>query len=171
MHRVVIGDRVQIQYVRIPVGEEAPVKRPRRVKLEFIAGSSEVSPALSQAVAGMLPGEHKHLKLQPSEAYGEILPKLIRQVPRERFPKEPPLQVGQRVTMSIRSTGKKRRAIIREIQLESVLIDGNHPLAGREILLDIELIAMATMSASEAAGAINDQDEAAAKKSAEQLEA
>lgn len=171
MYRVVVGDRVRIQYVRALVGDSAPTKAPRRVQLEFIAGSSEVSAAISSAVVGMAPGDHKCLKLLPHEAYGEIRAKLIRQIPRARFPRNMQLEVGKPVTLSYRASGKKRRAVILEVQLESVLVDGNHPLAGKEIVLDIELIALASISAAEAATEINEKDAVKEAESTEHLEA
>jgi FKBP-type peptidyl-prolyl cis-trans isomerase SlyD len=91
----------------------------------------------------MSPGERKQLTLQPAEAYGAIRSKLIRRVPRTRFPANLSLWVGKRL-MSVRAIagGRRRRVTVIAIGPETVILDGNHPLAGMVIELDVMLVSI-----------------------------
>lgn len=142
MHTAQIGDRVRIQYHRLRDQNVAGVKARGRNTCEFTVGSREVFTALSLGVVGMAPGDRKQLTLQPLEAYGKLQPKLVRQVPRERFPKHLDLQVGKRLTATRGIAGRRRRVTVVEIKADSVIVDGNHPLAGQVIKLEVCLISL-----------------------------
>ena len=94
----------------------------------------------------MAPGDQKHLTLQPQEAYGSVKPKLIRQIPRQRFPRHVALQVGKRLTAFVASSGRRQRVRVVEINPDSVTVDGNHPLAGKVIELEVNLISLDSSS-------------------------
>src|SRR6185369_11720606 len=98
MHTAQIGDRVRVQYSRLPQRAAAPGASHGQKTLEFIVGSKDVSPALRLAVVGMAPGDRRQITLQPQEAYGAVKRKLIRQIPRDRFPEHIALKVGKRLT-------------------------------------------------------------------------
>ena len=97
---------------------------------------------LSFGIAGMHQGDQKHLTLQPAEAYGAVQPRLIREIPRDRFPKQLTLRAGMQLTARDHSSGRRRRVRIVEIKPNCVLVDGNHPLAGMVIELDVLLISV-----------------------------
>jgi len=137
-----LGDRVQVQYVRIPeTGAVTDTTRGQK-NCEFTVGSSEVFPALSIGVIGMTPGHHKRLTLQPHEAHGHVQRRRIWLIPRSRFPSKLVLEVGKRLSMKGTTAGRRRRVRVFEINLDSVLVDGNHPLAGKVIVLDIMLLSL-----------------------------
>jgi peptidylprolyl isomerase len=142
MHKAQLGDRVGVQYFRISEQGVANGKRPGRKKCEFTVGGSEVIPTLSLGVVGMTPGDRKRLTLQPKEAYGNVRRRLIRPIPRARFPKHLVLQVGKRLTVGRGNVRRRRRVTVVEIRLDSVLVDGNHPLAGKIIELEVTLISL-----------------------------
>lgn len=89
-----LGDRVRIQYARVPESRPSSDKARAEKTCEFTVGSKEVFPSLSLGVVGMAPGERKQLTLQPQEAYGPVKAKLIQQIPRQRFPQHIALEVG-----------------------------------------------------------------------------
>jgi peptidylprolyl isomerase len=104
---------------------------------EFTVGSREVMPGVSKAVVGMIEGERKHLTLSPADAYGEFRSQLIREIPRTRFPSAYVLRVGKQITMIGAKSRRRRKATIVTVKPTSVVIDGNHPLAGKT--LDVEI--------------------------------
>ena len=142
MPRAKVGDRVRIQYAR-RVNQCPTGGKPRKRRTcEFTIGGSEVFATLSMGIIGMAPGERKSLTLQPAEAYGEVQPRLIRPIPRERFPKHLELHVGKRLTAIAGIAGRRRRVTVVEIGEEHVLIDANHPLAGQIVVLEVNLLAV-----------------------------
>jgi FKBP-type peptidyl-prolyl cis-trans isomerase 2 len=141
MHRAELGDRVRIEYSRLV--DQCATGKPRKSKTcEFIVGGSEVFASLSMGVVGMVPGDRKRLRLQPAEAYGDVQPKLLRTIPRSRFPKHLKLQVGKRLTAVHGLAGWRRRVTVVEINSDSVVVDGNHPLAGKVVVLEVNLISL-----------------------------
>ena len=143
-----LGDRVQVQYVRIPESGAVTETTRGQKTCEFTVGSSEVFPTLSTSVIGMAPGHRKRITLQPDEAHGHIQRRLIRQIPRARFPTEMVLEVGKRLSMKGKTAGHRRRVRIVEIKPDSVLVDGNHPLAGKVIELDVQLLSLVSLELS-----------------------
>jgi FKBP-type peptidyl-prolyl cis-trans isomerase 2 len=142
MHRAELGDRVRVEFSRL-VNHCAAAGKPRKSKTcEFTVGSSEVFASLSLGVVGMAPGDRKRLTLQPAEAYGDVQPRLLRLIPRSRFPKHLKLQVGKRLTAVHGLAGRRRRVTVVEINSDSVVVDGNHPLAGKVVVLEVNLISL-----------------------------
>jgi FKBP-type peptidyl-prolyl cis-trans isomerase 2 len=146
MHTANLGDRVRIQYVRVPEPSASTNRTPVRKTCEFTVGGREVFRSLSLSVVGMAPGDCKRLKVQPREAYGPVQRKLVRQVPRDRFPKHLVLQVGKRLIAAAPASGRRRRIRIVKINPDSVLVDGNHPLAGKVVELEVSLISIDSSS-------------------------
>ena len=146
MNTAKIGDRVRIQYSRLPQRAAASGVPHGQKMVEFTVGSKDVFPSLSLGVVGMAPGDRKQLTLQPQEAYGAVKPKLIRQIPRQRFPQHIALQVGKRLTAFVTSSGRRQRVRVVEIYPDSVTVDGNHPLAGKVIALEVNLISLDSSS-------------------------
>lgn len=146
MHTAKLGDRVRIQYARVQK-HRAKDNQARPAKTcEFTVGSKDVSRGLSLGVVGMAPGDRKHLTLQPHEAYGASKPKLIQRIPLQRFPQHIALKVGKRLTAFVSSSGRRQSFRIIEINAESVTVDGNHPLAGQVIELEVNLISLDSSS-------------------------
>ena len=146
MHTAQIGDRVRIQYSRLPQRAAAPGVPHGQKTLEFIVGSKDVFPSLSLGVVGMAPGDRRQLTLQPQEAYGKVKRNLIQQIPRQRFPQHIAPKVGKRLTAFVASSGRRERVRIIKISSNSVTLDGNHPLAGKVIELEISLISLDSSS-------------------------
>lgn len=142
MHRAELGDRVRIEYSHL-VDQCSAAGKPLRSKTcEFIVGGSEVFASLSMGVVGMAPGDRKRLTLQPAEAYGDVQAKLIRLIPRARFPQGLKLQVGKRLTAVHGVAGRRRRVTVVEITPDAVVVDGNHPLAGKFVVVEVNLLSL-----------------------------
>jgi FKBP-type peptidyl-prolyl cis-trans isomerase 2 len=94
----------------------------------------------------MVPGDRKRFSLQPHEAYGVIKPKLIRQIPRSKFSQRIVLEVGKRLTAVHGIGGRRRRVTIVEIRPDSVIVDGNHPFAGKVVEIEVSLLTLDSSS-------------------------
>jgi FKBP-type peptidyl-prolyl cis-trans isomerase 2 len=147
MNRAKLGDRVRVQYLGLREDGSATQRTPRRKVLEFTVGSKEVIRGVSFGVVGMAMGEQKRLTLQPVDAYGAIRPKLIKEVSRQRFPSRLELFVGKRLTATGVTTGRRRRVEIAELRPATVVVDGNHPLAGEILEIELQLVSLDSSSA------------------------
>ncbi|MBW1917278.1 MAG: peptidylprolyl isomerase [Deltaproteobacteria bacterium] len=133
-----IGDRVQIHYTGRFDDDTVFDSSQGQDPLEFIAGSNEVIPGVSQAVVGMKPGESKTIEIAAEEAYGPRQPGLEQRVPRNLIP--PEASVGDPLQARV---GEQTYVVwVMEVGDDFAVLDGNHPLAGRNLIFDIELVSV-----------------------------
>jgi len=140
-----LGDRVRVQYARVAPSRPAQlrtVSAQSAKEIEFIVGGHTVVRGLSLGVVGMTQGDQKRLQLDPEQAYGPAQERLVREIPRVRFPRNLALHVGSRLTALVKSTGRRRMVRVVEIKPDAVVVDGNHWLAGQAITLDVTLISV-----------------------------
>ena len=142
MSKVKSGDRVRVQYLGLVSGGSPLAGSRGREVLNFTAGSAQVMPGLSFGVLGMAVGEQKRLTLTAEQAYGAVNPKLIQEVPRLRFSPEMELEVGKQLQGTGVKSGRRRRVTIVEVRPEAVVVDGNHPLAGQPLEVELQLISL-----------------------------
>lgn len=141
------GDRVRVQYLALLKDGSNTQKNPGRHVLDFTVGSKEVIAGISSGVVGMATGEQKRLTLQPQDAYGAIRRNLIHEIPRERLSSHFVLRVGKRLVAVTASSGRRRQVRIIEINPQSVIVDGNHPLAGKILEVELQLVSLNSTSA------------------------
>ena len=109
-----------------------------REPLEFTLGQGEVIPGFERAVLGMEHGEQQTVSIPCEEAYGVARQDLIFSVPRDQIPPEIDPAVGQRLQMH--QGGRVGVVVVREVTEESVTLDANHPLAGQDLIFDLQLV-------------------------------
>ncbi len=113
-----------------------------RDPLEFKLGQGELIPGFEEAVVGTEPGQSKSIKIAAKDAYGPHHDELVTEVGREKLPPDMNVQVGQQ--LQLQSTEGRRRVVIAtEVTDSSVTLDANHPLAGKDLTFDIELVEIA----------------------------
>jgi peptidylprolyl isomerase len=108
---------------------------------EFTLGKGNVIPGFEQAVIGMSPGESKTVKVSSDKAYGPHLKERILEIDRNRFPKHITPEVGQHLRIP-QQDGTTAAVTVTAVSESKVTIDGNHPLAGKDLVFDIELVAI-----------------------------
>ena len=104
--------------------------------LTYLHGEGQIVPGLESALEGLDVGERKEVVVAPGEGYGEHDPRGVQEVPRTAFPPGFAPKAGMELT----AEGPNGEAVpfaIREVRLESVLIDLNHPLAGKTLHFDV----------------------------------
>ena len=112
-------------------------ENPNGPPLEFEVGSGRVIKGFDEAVRGLKVGESRAVRCDPKDAYGEVDPSNVAEVPKGQMP-QPPEGMSLDVGMVLQlSTGQI--AVIKEIKEDSVLLDGNHPLAGKTLNFDVKL--------------------------------
>ena len=136
MSAVQAGDHVHIHYTaRFADGSVFASSRSEE-PLEFTAGGSEVIEGISRAVVGMSVGESKLIRVPPEQAFGAHDNELERRVLLSDLP--PDVKVGDQ--LSAEAGDRVIPVWVREISDENALLDANHPLAGHNLIFEIELV-------------------------------
>ena len=139
MKTVEVGNNVKIHYIGTLLdGTEFDSSRARGTPLGFLVGERQLLPAFESAVVGMTEGETKTISLSPDEAYGQHVAEAKQVVPKQAFGPEFQFNVGQ----AIQGTGPTGTfiATILEHTDEDVTLDMNHPLAGKDLNFEIEVV-------------------------------
>ncbi|WP_260292969.1 FKBP-type peptidyl-prolyl cis-trans isomerase [Sedimenticola hydrogenitrophicus] len=113
-----------------------------REPLEFTLGEGQVIPGFEQALAEMKEGESRTVHIPADQAYGEHQPELVQQVDRAQIPAEIELAVGVQLQAQ-GPEGQVFRLVVTELAESSVTLDGNHPLAGKALTFELELVEIA----------------------------
>ena len=133
------GDTVRIHYTgKLEDGTQFDSSEDRD-PLEFALGGGQVISGFDSAVEGMTVGDTKSVTIQPEEAYGPRHDQLIQDVPRNQLPDDMTPAVGMELQAQ-NETGEVMRFAVTAVDDESITVDGNHPLAGKSLAFDIELV-------------------------------
>jgi len=134
------GQRVRVRFsVRVPDSVDYSYDGSAEEPFEFAAGSDEVVLGLARGVLGMQVGERRCVTVAPDDAFGMRDESLLLDVQRVTLPQE--AQVGDRVEIALED-GQTAPAWIQELHDECAHLDGNHPLAGKTLIFDIELLSV-----------------------------
>jgi peptidylprolyl isomerase len=106
---------------------------------EFTIGEKNMLPGFENAVIDMQKGETKTITLSHEEAYGPHKKELVSVMERSSFPQEVQLEVGKRLRVRTKD-GKYTVVTIKEFTEDSIILDGNDPLAGKTLTFKIELV-------------------------------
>ncbi len=105
--------------------------------LQYLEGAGNIIPGLEREVQKMQIGEKKKVKIQAAEAYGEKREDLVVTVQRTQFPADAKLKVGDRFRGG--SDDHSPVFTVLSIEGEEITLDGNHPLAGKDLNFDVEV--------------------------------
>ncbi|ABC80994.1 FKBP-type peptidyl-prolyl cis-trans isomerase [Anaeromyxobacter dehalogenans] len=106
--------------------------------LTYLHGEGQIVPGLESALEGVDVGESRTVVVAPADGYGEHDPRGVQEVPRKAFPPGFDPQVGMELTAE-GADGEPVPFAIREVKPESVVIDLNHPLAGKTLHFDVKV--------------------------------
>lgn len=135
------GDTVRVHYTGTLSDGSIFDSSHGREPLEFTLGAGRVIAGFEEAVNGMAPGEERKVTVPAAQAYGSRRDELVFEVPRAQFPDDLQPAVGLEVQLT--QGGQRAVARIAEVTEETVTLDANHPLAGRDLTFDLELVGIA----------------------------
>ncbi len=136
------GDTVKVHYHGRLVDGTTFDSSNGREPLEFEVGSGMVIKGFDDGVQGMSVGDKKTIQIPVDEAYGPKDPTMLVEFPRDQFPDELKPEAGMQLNMS-NSAGQVIPVMVTEVKDDTVILDANHPLAGQELIFDIELVDIA----------------------------
>ena len=112
-----------------------------REPLEAQLGQGQLIPGFEKALIDMAVNEKKTVNITKEEAYGEINKELFQKVPKTELPEDMKPEVGMGLVGS-RPDGSQQQFRVSEVNDDHIVIDANHPLAGQDLIFDLELIAI-----------------------------
>ena len=136
---VVEGDQVRVNYIGRFADGSIFDSSEGHDPLEFTVGAGQVIVGFDQAVIGLKPGESRKVVVPPEEGYGEHLPEMVAEIERHLIPDHDKLALGSMLEVSLEN-GQSLEVQVVELSDDSVVLDGNHPLAGKELHFEIALL-------------------------------
>ena len=133
------GDTVTVHYTgKLPDGSVFDTSQGRD-PIQFVLGRRRVIAGFDKAVAGMQPGEEKTAEVPADDAYGPHRPELVMEFDRVRIPPDIDAKVGDELQVQT-VAGKAMPAVVIGASDEAITLDANHPLAGKDLTFEIELV-------------------------------
>ncbi len=142
MKKVQENDKVKVHYTGKLESGEVFDSSVEREPLEFTVGAGQMIKGFDQAVNGMELKEKKTVTIPSGEAYGDRNEQLIQAVPRTELPADMKPEVGQTL-VATNDQGQQTHVLVTEVTDATVSIDANHPLAGKDLVFEIELVEIA----------------------------
>ena len=135
------GDKVKVHYHgRLRSGETFDSSQGRD-PLEFTVGAGQMIKGFDEGVKGMQVGDKKTVEINADEAYGQREAGNLIEFPKDQFPAEMNPEVGMQLMMN-NGAGQQFPVTVAEVRDTTVVLDANHPLAGQELVFDIELVSI-----------------------------
>lgn len=139
MQKVQSGDTVRVHYHGRLTDGTTFDSSDGRDPLEFQVGSGMVIAGFDNGVLGMVIGDKRTVQIPVDDAYGPKNAEMVIEFPKDQIPEGMPVEKGMRLNLN-NSQGQVVPVVITEVGEDLILLDANHPLAGEELVFDIELV-------------------------------
>ena len=140
---------VSIDYVLTLSSSEEIDRTDPGEPLEYLHGRGQIIPGLEKELGGLSVGDKKKVAIPPTEGYGELDPEEYVTLPRDAFPNDKELTVGEKIFLRDSSDESDMEAYVAEIDSEAVKLDLNHPLAGETLHFDVTVVGLRPASSEE----------------------
>ncbi len=145
MEQVKKGDTIKVHYHGTLADGSIFDSSTGRDPLEFEVGGGMVIEGFDNGVLGMAVGDKRTVDIPAEQAYGPKNDDMVMEFPIDRFPTDMVPEVGMQLNMS-NNEGEQFPVVIVEVSDEFVLLDANHPLAGKDLIFDLELVSITPKS-------------------------
>lgn len=139
MAKINQGDVVQVHYTGTLEDGTVFDTSEGREPLTFTVGEEKVIPGFERAVVGMEPGDEKTAELSPEQAYGPHREDMVQEMEQDQLPEDVDPEVGQQLQLRLQN-GRTIPVVVTDVADGAVTIDANHPLAGKTLTFDIEVV-------------------------------
>ena len=132
------GKTVDFEYTLTVDGEVVDTSE-GKAPLEYVHGQGQIIPGLSRQLEGLKKGDEKKITVSPEEGYGLVRQDAFIEFPKENVTEGVELEIGK--VLQLRTdAGQTVLARIADIKGEKLLLDLNHPLAGKELKFDVKIV-------------------------------
>ncbi len=137
---ITAGQKVSIHYNLKVDGKQVDTSEGRD-PLSFVYGDGEVIPGVEEEISGMSSGEKKSFRVEPDKGYGARRDEAVQRVPKDAFKEMEGISAGSIVVLEA-SNGQAFQATVAELTDDEVVLDLNHPLAGKTLDFEIEIVSV-----------------------------
>jgi len=137
MNQVTVNSKVKVHYTGKLANGEVFDTSDGKEPIEFTLGQGQLIPGFEKGLIDMKLNEKKTINMTKDEAYGEVNETLIQEVKKKDLPQDMEPKVGMGL-VSKSPEGQEINLMVVEVKEETIVIDGNHPLAGRDLIFDLE---------------------------------
>ena len=134
------GSKVSFHFT-LTVDEKVIQTSEGQQPMSYVHGSGQIIPGLASEIEGMNEGEEKNVLVSAQDAYGEVNPEAFKELPKTSLPEG--MDPKKDLMLQLNTPdGQKVPARISEVKEDSIVIDLNHPLAGKELQFDIKVVSI-----------------------------
>ena len=142
MNQVTVNSKVKVHYTGKLANGEVFDTSDGKEPIEFTLGQGQLIPGFEKGLIDMKLNEKKTINMTKDDAYGEVNETLIQEVKKTDLPQDMEPKVGMGL-VSKSPEGQEINLMVVEVKEETIVIDGNHPLAGRDLVFDLEVVEIA----------------------------
>ena len=139
MSQVKQNDTVKVHYTGKLADGQVFDSSLEREPIEFTMGQGQLIPGFEKGLLDMKVNEKKTINIPSEEAYGEPREELIQEVDKSQLPEEIKPEPGMGL-VSKSPDGREMNLVVTEVKDNSIVVDGNHPLAGKDLVFDLEVV-------------------------------
>jgi len=134
------GDRVKVHYVgTLTTGEKFDSSIDRQEPIEFEVGAGQMIKGFDQAVEGMTVNDQKKVTIPSEDAYGAVREDHFIKVDKKEVPENIEVKVGNQLAVQT-GEGQQVPVTITQVEDDHIVLDANHPMAGKDLVFDIQLL-------------------------------
>ena len=134
------GKKVNFEYTLTVEGEVVDTSE-GRAPFEYVHGSGQIIPGLSNQLEGMQAGDAKKVTVAPQDGYGEFNPEAVKEVPKTSLPPDADVKPGMYLQMKTQA-GQQVPIRVSDVKEDVVVLDLNHPLAGKTLEFDVKIVSV-----------------------------
>ena len=140
MSQVKQNDTVKVHYTgKLTDGQVFDSSVKRGEPIEFTMGQGQLIPGFEKGLLDMEVNEKKTINIPKEEAYGEPREELVQEVQKSQLPEEIKPEVGMGL-VSKSPDGQEMNLVVKDVKEDTIVVDGNHPLAGKDLVFDLEVV-------------------------------
>lgn len=140
MSKVKKDDTVKVHYTgKLISGQVFDSSVERGEPLQFTMGQGHLIPGFEKGLLDMQVNEKKTINISKDEAYGDTRAELIQEVPKDQLPDDIKPEVGMGLTSKTQD-GQDVNLVVKDVKEDTIVVDGNHPLAGKSLIFDLEVV-------------------------------
>ena len=140
MSQVKANDTVKVHYTgKLADGQVFDSSVERGEPIEFTMGQGQLIPGFEKGLIDMKVNEKKTINIPKEEAYGEPREELVQEVQKSQLPEEIKPEVGMGL-VSKSPDGQEMNLVVKDVKEDTIVVDGNNPLAGKDLVFDLEVV-------------------------------